>query len=121
MTPLEGILTKVGADTIVRYALGVAFNDLEKNSFNSNHIASSSDAIIAYMISALIEGERGDAVLTNNHGDRKYHFLKIKLIFKGSSFKSKQKPIILVISSGSAIELSGVEVGRCNHIQLVFW
>ena len=60
VTPLEGILTKVGANTIVRHALGVPFNDLERNSFNSNHIASSSDAIIAFMgISALIEGERG--------------------------------------------------------------
>ena len=51
---------------------GKLFNDLEKNSFNSNHIASSSDAIITFVgISALIEGERGDAVLSNNHGDRK--------------------------------------------------
>ena len=112
VTPLEGILTKVGADTIVRYALGVAFNDLEKNSFNSNHIASSSDAIIAYMgISALIEGERGDAVLTNNHGDRKEISLPKNQInfLKDLRLKANKKPIILVISSGSAIELSGVE------------
>ena len=112
VTPLEGILTKVSANTIVRYALGTAFNDLERNSFNSNRIASSSDAIIAFMgISALIEGERGDAVLSNNHGDRKEISLPINQInfLKNLRLKANEKPIILVISSGSAIELSGVE------------
>ena len=112
VTPLEGILTKVSANIIVRYALGTAFNDLERNSFNSNHIASSSDAIIAFMgISALIEGERGDAVLSNNHGDRKEISLPINQInfLKDLRLKANEKPIILVISSGSAIELSGVE------------
>ena len=112
VTPLEGILAKVGANTIVRHALGVPFNDLERTSFNSNHIASSSDVIIAFMgISALIEGERGDAVLSNNHGDRKEISLPINQInfLKDLRLKAKEKPIILVISSGSAIELSGVE------------
>ena len=112
VTPLEGILTKVGANTIVRHALGVAFNDLDRNSFSSNHIASSSDAIIAFMgISALIEGERGDAVLSNNHGDRKEISLPKNQInfLKDLRLKANVKPIILVISSGSAIELSGVE------------
>ena len=112
VTPLEGILTKVGTSTIVRHALGVPFNDFERNSFNSNHIASSSDAIIAFMgISALIEGERGDAVLSNNHGDRKEISLPKNQInfLKDLRLKANEKPIILVISSGSAIELSGVE------------
>jgi beta-glucosidase len=112
VTPLEGILAKVGANTILRHALGVPFNDLENNSFNSNHIASSSDVIIAFMgISALIEGERGDAVLSNNHGDRKEISLPINQInfLKDLRLKANEKPIILVISSGSAIELSGVE------------
>jgi len=112
VTPLEGILTKVGANTIVRHALGVAFNDLERNFFNSNHIASSSDVIIAFMgISALIEGERGDAVLSNNHGDRKEISLPKNQVnfLKDLRLKANEKPIILVISSGSAIELSGVE------------
>jgi len=112
VTPLEGILTKVGANTIVRHALGVDFNDLERNFFNSNHIASSSDVIIAFMgISALIEGERGDAVLSNNHGDRKEISLPKNQInfLKDLRLKANEKPIILVISSGSAIELSGVE------------
>ena len=112
VTPLEGILTKVGANTIVRHALGVDLNNSEKKFFNSNHIASSSDAIIAFMgISALIEGERGDAVLSNNHGDRKEISLpKNQINFLNDlRLKAKEKPIILVISSGSAIELSGVE------------
>ena len=112
VTPLEGILAKVGANTIVRHALGVPFNDLERTSFNSNHIASSSDVIIAFMgISALIEGERGDAVLSNNHGDRKEISLPKNQInfLKDLRLKANEKPIILVISSGSAIELSGVE------------
>ena len=112
VTPLEGILEKVGANTIVRHALGVPFNGSERNSFNSNHIASSSDAIIAFMgISALIEGERGDAVLSNNHGDRKEISLPKNQInfLKNLRLKANEKPIILVISSGSAIEFSGVE------------
>jgi beta-glucosidase len=61
-------------------------------------------------ISALIEGEEGAAILSSANGDR----VEIKLpknqinYIKALRKKSPDKPLILVISSGSAIELSDV-------------
>ena len=112
ITPLEGIVSKVDHGVNVRYSLGVELNNPKlKTSFSMVHLASSSDVSIAFMgISALIEGEEGDAILSSANGDR----VEIKLpknqinYIKALREKSPDRPIILVISSGSAIELSDV-------------
>ena len=112
ITPLEGIVSKVDHGVSVRYSLGVELNNPRlKTSFSMMHLASSSDVSIAFMgISALIEGEEGAAILSSANGDR----VEIKLpknqinYIKALRKKSPDKPLILVISSGSAIELSDV-------------
>ena len=112
ITPLEGIVSKVDHGVNVRYSLGVELNNPRlKTSFSMMHLASSSDVSIAFMgISALIEGEEGDAILSSANGDR----VEIKLpknqinYIKALREKSPDRPLILVISSGSAIELSDV-------------
>jgi len=112
ITPLEGIVSKVDLGVSVRYSLGVELNNPKsKTSFSMMHLASSSDVSIAFMgISALIEGEEGAAILSSANGDR----VEIKLpknqinYIKDLRKNSPDRPLILVISSGSAIELSDV-------------
>jgi beta-glucosidase len=113
ITPLEGIVSKVDYGVAVKYRLGVELNNPKPNpSFSMMHLASSSDATIAFMgISALIEGEEGDAILSSANGDRDEISLpknQIKYI-KELRKKTTNKPLILVVSSGSAIDLSDVE------------
>lgn len=113
ITPLEGIVSKVDYGVAVKYRLGVELNNPKPNpSFSMMHLASSSDATIAFMgISALIEGEEGDAILSSANGDRVEISLpknQIKYI-KELRKRTINKPLILVVSSGSAIELSDVE------------
>jgi len=113
ITPLEGIVSKVDYGVAVKYRLGVELNNPKPNpSFSMMHLASSSDATIAFMgISALIEGEEGDAILSSANGDRVEISLpknQIKYI-KELRKRTINKPLILVVSSGSAIDLSDVE------------
>ena len=113
ITPLEGIVSKVDYGVAVKYRLGVELNNPKPNpSFSMMHLASSSDATIAFMgISALIEGEEGDAILSSANGDRDEISLpknQIKYI-KELRKRTTDKPLILVVSSGSAIDLSDVE------------
>lgn len=113
ITPLEGIISKVDYGVAVKYRLGVELNNPKPNpSFSMMHLASSCDATIAFMgISALIEGEEGDAILSSANGDRVEISLpknQIKYI-KELRKRTTNKPLILVVSSGSAIDLSDVE------------
>lgn len=113
ITPLEGIVSKVDYGVAVKYRLGVELNNPKPTpSFSMMHLASSSDATIAFMgISALIEGEEGDAILSSANGDRVEISLpknQIKYI-KELRKSTNNKPLILVVSSGSAIDLSDVE------------
>ena len=73
--------------------------------------AGSSDVTIAVMgISALIEGEEGDAVSSDANGDRNQILLpesQIKYL-KSLRKSAGNKPIVLVVKSGSAIDLSEI-------------
>lgn len=112
ITPLEGIVSKVDNGVSVRYSLGVELNSPKlKTSFSMMHLASSSDVSIAFMgISSLIEGEEGAAILSSANGDR----VEIKLPKNQINYivalrkKIPNKPLILVVSAGSAIDLSDV-------------
>ena len=78
---------------------------------SSASLAGSSDVTIAIMgISALIEGEQGDAVSSDANGDRSKIALPKNQInyLKALRKRSGNKPIILIIKSGSAIDLSEI-------------
>jgi len=112
VTPLEGIISKVSNGTIIRFNKGV---DLIHNNHgrmeSSASLAGSSDVTIAIMgISALIEGEQGDAVSSDANGDRSKIALPKNQInyLKALRKRSGNKPIILIIKSGSAIDLSEI-------------
>jgi beta-glucosidase len=112
VTPLEGIISKVSNGTIIRFNKGVDLihnNNTRMESSASQ--AGSSDVTIAVMgISALIEGEEGDAVSSDANGDRNQILLpesQIKYL-KSLRKSAGNKPIVLVVKSGSAIDLSEI-------------
>ena len=103
VTPLEGIISKVSNGTIIRFNKGVDLihnNNTRMESSASQ--AGSSDVTIAVMgISALIEGEEGDAVSSDANGDRNQILLpesQIKYL-KSLRKSAGNKPIILVVKS----------------------
>ena len=113
VTPLEGIVGQISKGTMVRYKMGVGINDQQTNRTEwSASLAASSDATIAIMgISALMEGEEGAAISSNANGDRSGIDLPKTQInyIKTLRNKAGSKPIILVLNSGSALNLSEVE------------
>ena len=111
VTPLEGIAKKVSNGTIIRFNEGVdLINNSERQKWSTG-LASSSDVTIAVMgISALIEGEEGDAISSDANGDRNSIRLPSNQInyLKDLRKSAGSKPIILVLKSGSAIDLSEI-------------
>ena len=111
VTPLEGITTKVSNGTIVRFNKGVDLTHGNDRMEWSSSLAGSSDVTIAVMgISALIEGEEGAAISSDANGDRNIISLpKNQIEYLRKLRKSAgDKPIVLVIKSGSAIELTEI-------------
>ena len=113
VTPLEGIVKQISKGTMVRYKMGVGINDQQTNRMEwSASLAGSSDATIAVMgISALMEGEEGAAISSNANGDRSEIDLPNTQVdyIKTLRDKAGSNPIILVINSGSALNLAEVE------------
>ena len=111
VTPLEGIAEKVSNGTIIRFNEGVGLiNNSERQKWSTG-LASSSDVTIAVMgISALIEGEEGDAISSDANGDRNSIKLPSNQInyLKDLRKSAGSNPIILVLKSGSAIDLSEI-------------
>jgi len=111
VTPLEGIVKKVSNGTIIRFNEGVdLINNSERQKWSTG-LASSSDVTIAVMgISALIEGEEGDAISSEANGDRNSIRLPRNQInyLKDLRNSAGDKPIVLVIKAGSAIDLSEI-------------
>ena len=111
VTPLEGIAEKVSNGTIIRFNEGVGLINNSKRQKWSTGLASSSDVTIAVMgISALIEGEEGDAISSDANGDRNSIRLPRNQInyLKDLRNSAGDKPIVLVIKAGSAIDLSEI-------------
>ena len=111
VTPLEGITAKVSNGTIIRFNKGVDLINNNNRTDWSASLAGSSDVTIAVMgISALIEGEEGAAISSDANGDRKTISLPENQIdyIKKLREKAGDKPIVLVLKSGSAIDLSEI-------------
>ena len=113
VTPLEGIVKQISKGTMVRYNMGVGINDQQTNRMEwSASLAGNSDATIAIMgISALIEGEEGAAISSNANGDRSGIDLPKSQVdyIKTLRDKAGSNPIVLVVNSGSALNLTEVE------------
>ncbi len=105
VTLVEGMMNKADEGTVVEYSMGTLLNT---DIYHGLYHASSSDVVIAAIgNSRLLEGEEGDAMLSDDGGDR----IDIRLPENQIEFIKKlkevapDKPLIVVVNGGSAIAL----------------
>lgn len=106
---VEGITKAVGPGTRIEYDMGCDYKDTTR--FGGIWAAGNADITIAVLgLTAVYEGEEGDAFLSENGADRKNlslpasHIAYIKALRKGT-----KTPIIAVINAGSAVDIAAIE------------
>ncbi len=105
----EGITGHVSPSTIVAYNQGCQLTDTVMQ--NIYWQINDADAVVAVLgLSPLLEGENGDAYLSEAGGDKKdIQFPYAQLKYLRSLRERTKKPLIVVVTAGSAIELEEVE------------
>ena len=110
VTFLEGITAALSPGTRIEYDQGCDYKDTTH--FGGIWAASNAQATIAVIgLTPVMEGEEGDAFLAPHGGDRTdlnlpaAHIAFIKALRKGIG----HRPLIVVITAGSAIDLSSIE------------
>jgi len=106
---VEGITAAVDPGTRVEYDQGADFSDTVH--FGGTWAAGNADVTIAFVgFTPVYEGEEGDAFLAPGRGDRQdislpaSHIAYIKALRKNN-----KKPVIAVVTGGSAVDLSAIE------------
>ena len=106
VTILEGIIDRAGLGTTVDYSQGLMFhNDTLMRGLWEAGLA---DVVVVCLgINSLYEGEEGDAMLNPNGGDRsRIELPENQITFvKKMRQRIKDKPMIVVVTGGSAIAL----------------
>jgi beta-glucosidase len=105
---VEGITGAAGPGTRVGYDMGCDYKDTTH--FGGIWAAGNSDVTIAVMgLSPVLEGEAGDAFLSNNGGDKKDLSLPAsEIAYMKQLRRDVHKPIILVITAGSDVDVDAV-------------
>jgi beta-glucosidase len=106
---VEGITAAVGPGARVEYDQGSDYKDTTH--FGGTWAAANADATIAVIgLSPVLEGEAGDAFLSETGGDRKNLSLPAsEIAFMKELRKSvKNKPIIAVITAGSDVDIDAI-------------
>lgn len=105
---VEGITRAVGPGTRIEYDMGCDYKDTTR--FGGIWAAGNADITIAVLgLTAVYEGEEGDAFLSENGADRKNlslpasHIAYLKALRKGT-----QTPIVVVINAGSAVDVAEI-------------
>ena len=106
---VEGITNAVDAGTRVEYDLGCDYTDSVH--FGGIWAAGNADITVAVLgLNPVYEGEEGDAFLAAGGGDRKSLGLPVSHIaYLKALRKASKKPIIAVITAGSAIDIAAIE------------
>ncbi|ARV16603.1 glycoside hydrolase family 3 C-terminal domain-containing protein [Polaribacter sp. SA4-12] len=107
-TILDGIVSKVSPGTSINYKSGVLPFRKNVNPIDwSTGEAGKADVVIAVMgISALLEGEEGEALASSEKGDRTSIKLPQNQIDYIKKIKSQtEKPLVLVLTGGSPIAI----------------
>lgn len=121
-TVLEGVVRKMEPGTFIEYRPGCL---LDRETINPSDWATSgaqkTDAIIAVMgISPMLEGEEGESLLSPTKGDRFDIRLPDNQINQIKKLRDGyEKPIILVLTGGSPIDIS--EVAHLVDAILFVW
>ncbi|MDO6432483.1 glycoside hydrolase family 3 N-terminal domain-containing protein [Flavitalea sp. BT771] len=107
---VEGITAAVGAGVRIEYDQGSDYKDTTH--FGGTWAASNADLTIAVIgLTPVMEGEEGDAFLAPHGGDKvdldlpAAHIAYIKALRKSI----RNKPLIAVITAGSAVDLTSIE------------
>ena len=111
-TIVEGITGKAEPGTFVQYRQGALLNQEKVNSNDwATGDAKRADVIIAVMgMSPLLEGEEGESLLSPTKGDRLDLCLPDNQVEFIKNLRDRnEKPIILVLTGGSPIDISEVE------------
>jgi len=107
-TILDGIVSKVSAGTSINYKSGVLpfRNNVNPIDWTTGE-AGKSDVCVAVMgISALLEGEEGEALASSDKGDRQSLKLPEHQINFIKKIKAKSdKPLVLILTGGSPIAI----------------
>lgn len=106
---VEGITAAVDAGTRVEYDQGCDYTDTVH--FGGTWAAGNADVTIAVIgLTPVYEGEEGDAFLAPGGGDKKNLNLPASHIaYMKALRKAHSKPIIAVITAGSAVDVSAIE------------
>jgi len=109
VTVLEGITNAVSSSTVIYHNRGCDLTDTVLQ--NVHWMTGEADAVVAVMgLSPLLEGENGDAYLSQAGGDKKdISFPYAQLKYLQQLREKTKKPLVVVITAGSAIELKEVE------------
>lgn len=123
VTVLEGIADAVSLSSSLNYRSGVLpFHD-NLNSLNyAPVVAGLSDATICVVgLTADREGEQVDAIAAEHHGDKlDLQLPKSQREYVKQIIEKKKGPLILVIASGSAVSLEGIEE-YCDAILQIWY
>lgn len=108
VTFAEGITAAAGPHTVVQYDQGSDFVDTTH--FGGIWAAGESDITIAVIgLTPVYEGEGGDAFLAANGGDKLTLDLPASHIALLKDLRKKNKPVIVVVTAGSNVDLSAIE------------
>jgi len=108
VTVLEGITGKVSPHTAISYNPGCGL--VNDTLFRGTWLINDSETIIAVMgLNSLLEGEAGDAWLSEYGGDRKDIGLPENQVKYIKKLAERGKPLIVVVMAGSAVSLSEIE------------
>ncbi len=109
VTFVEGITKAAGPAVAVQYDLGC--NDTDTVHFGGVWASGMSDATIVVVgLTPVMEGEEGDAFLAENGGDRmKLDIPASHVAFLKKLRASHNRPIITVITGGSAMNIAALE------------
>lgn len=106
---VEGITKAVGPAARVEYDLGCNYTDTVH--FGGSWAAGNAEATIAVIgLSPVLEGEAGDAFLSNNGGDKKnLNLPESEIAFmKALRHSVPHKPIIAVVTAGSDVDIDAI-------------
>jgi beta-glucosidase len=106
---LEGITNAVDAGTRVEYDLGSDYTDTTH--FGGIWAAGNADITVAVIgLTPVYEGEEGDAFLAAQGGDKPdMNLPAAHIAFMKALRKANKKPIIAVVTAGSAVDISAIE------------
>lgn len=108
VTPLEGIVRAVGPETLVQFEQGCI--DEDSLSYGGIWAASLCDISIAVVgLNPLLEGEENDAFLSVASGDKTSLGLPASHIELLKKLKKNGKPVIAIVTSGSAVDINAIE------------